>query len=363
MGHLLPSRPRSPRLPIKPELSLPSHFLAIDEEGYALNGETRVTQIEAGHQILSELCFAENGALQTKFGEGMALVEAFDEPLIVLQIDRVGSQFKLLFPYGFEDTCEAETLRLDEWDRFHAVTSKGIPCVLSRSAQAAFFDLFDEFDDDSITIDDEVYEIPPLMVANPKMQTPQNWADVYANETKPRWNLGEPAEALKDMLPRLKLRKARVLVPGCGEGHDAAYFASQGHLVTAVDFSDEGLQRGRELYAHLPNLQFLKQDLFQMGPEHEGAYDVIFEHACYAAIDPARRKDLAKLWNRWLAPQGSFMGVFFPMYKPEGPPFGATEWEIRERLKKNFRFLFWGRWKNSLPRRQGKELFVYASKL
>jgi hypothetical protein len=45
------------------------------------------------------------------------------------------------------------------------------------------------------------------------------------------------------------------------------------------------------------------------------------------------------------------------------PPFGGTEWELRQRLKKYFHFIFWGRWQNSIDRRNGKEVLVYAQKL
>jgi hypothetical protein len=50
------------------------------------------------------------------------------------------------------------------------------------------------------------------------------------------------------------------------------------------------------------------------------------------------------------------------MYKKQGPPYGGSEWELRQRLKDSFQFVFWGRWQKSLPKRQGKELFVYAQK-
>jgi hypothetical protein len=45
-----------------------------------------------------------------------------------------------------------------------------------------------------------------------------------------------------------------------------------------------------------------------------------------------------------------------------GPPFGSSEWEIRERLKKFFDFLYWTRWKTTPEDRLGIELIVYAQK-
>ena len=56
------------------------------------------------------------------------------------------------------------------------------------------------------------------------------------------------------------------------------------------------------------------------------------------------------------------MGVFFAMDKMQGPPFGGTEWELRERIKKHFHFIFWGRSHESIERRDGKEFVVYAQK-
>jgi hypothetical protein len=68
-------------------------------------------------------------------------------------------------------------------------------------------------------------------------------------------------------------------------------------------------------------------------------------------------------WRELLTEKGLLMGVFFATERRVGPPFGGSEWELRQRLKKHFRFLFWGRWHQSLDRRNGKELFVYAEKL
>ncbi|MBX2988387.1 MAG: methyltransferase domain-containing protein [Bdellovibrionaceae bacterium] len=344
-------------------MSLPSRFIAIDEEGYALSGETRWTDPAVGRELLENLRFAENGALLSESGGNEVIVEAFDEPLVAVRIEKNDSQWSLLFPYEHEEDFDPHTLRLDEWDRFHGKTKRGIPFVLSRPVQADFFDLLDGFDDESVTIDGERIELPGLFDRDGKIRGSGDWNQIYHDEQRPGWDLGEPAPALKDMYPRLRLPKCRILVPGCGEGHDAAYLAHEGHFVTGVDFSPEAIERARGRYGHLPNLKFIVADLFQLGPEHDAAYDVIFEQTCYCAIDPGRRPELVKRWQRWLAPNGHLMGVFFAMHKPSGPPYGGSEWELRERLRKGFRFLFWGRWQKSVPSRQGKELFVYASKL
>jgi SAM-dependent methyltransferase len=326
------------------------NFIQIDEEGYGLFGEIRVTDEKVGQEILDHLSINETWAVESVLQNQKVLVEAFDEPLVVQQVDVKNGEWTAQGPYQFFTSFSLENLTLDEWDRFHGVTDKGLPFVFSRKAQAHFFNLLEEYTDDSISFDGETYEIPAHLSENPAVNKENWWSDVYREE------------ALKEMLPRMKMPKSRILVLGCGEGHDAALFAGEGHKVTAVDFSTEAIRRGQEKYGHLSNLTFLERDLFKLGSEFDQSFDVIFEHTCYCAIDPTRRNELVKVWNRCLAEKGFLMGIFFTMEKRQGPPYGASEWEIRERLKKYYQFLFWGRWRQSLPRRQGKELFVYAQK-
>ena len=67
-------------------------------------------------------------------------------------------------------------------------------------------------------------------------------------------------------------------------------------------------------------------------------------------------------WKKLLSEDGHVLGVFFAMDKRFGPPFGGSEWELRQRFQKDFNFLYWTRWKTSLPRRLGKEVVIYMQK-
>lgn len=343
-------------------MPIPDKFVQIDEEGYALSGELRILDPNTGREILENLRLHDGGTLISTFGEVPVIVEAFDDPYVAAQVYKDGAQWEILLPYGVEMKFKLESLSLDEWDRFHGVAENKIPFVMSRKAQALFFEALEEFDDDSIVDEGKRFEIPPYWQAKPALQTEKFWTDIYHQEGNPGWNLGEPAEALKDMLPRLKLPKSRILVLGCGEGHDAAHFAKEGHAVTAVDISPEALSRARKLYGDIANLKFEEMDLFKLPREFDKAFDVVFEHTCYCAVSPERRQELVKIWNRVLTDQGQVMGVFFTFEKRYGPPYGGSEWELRQRLKDAYHMIFWGRWKQSVPRRQGKELFVLAQR-
>lgn len=345
-------------------MALPENYLAIDEEGYLLLGETRAQDAQVGRQVLSTLQWAENGAIMATVGTQQAFVEAFDEPLIaqmVMPPSNPAGLWTATANYGHEFLFDLQSLTLDEWDRFHGLNETKVPFVMSRKAQAAFFGALDEFDDDSITFGGKTLAVEPWMTSKSDIRKSTYWSQIYQTET-PGWEMNRPAPALLEMLPRLKMPKARILVLGCGSGNDAAYFAEQGHVVTGVDFSPEALEQAQKKYGHLSNLKFVQKDVFEIDHSWNESFDLVFEHTCYCAVPPERRNELVALWRRVLVPTGQLMGVFFAVDRKQGPPFGGSEWEIRARLKNGFHFTFWGRWRKSAERRNGKELFILASK-
>jgi hypothetical protein len=344
-------------------------FIQVDEEGYFAFDGIRVTDEESGRLWLGNLKMDDRGRAWTTVDGEPILVEAFDEPFIAVDVEKSarkisgqgGVCWKISMPYAHDDTFLLSTLRLDEWDRFHGHTESGVPFVFSRSAQARFFNLVDEFDDDAIVVDGERFETRPWLEDNPDISQDSWWSNIYRTE-EPRWDLHEPARALPKLVPQLKLQKSRVLVPGAGAANDAAWFAEQGHIVTAVDFSEEAIARGKERYGHLPNLTFVRADIFDLPVSMFGNFDIIFDHTLYCAILPSRRTELVKVWRKLLVEHGHLMGVFFAMDKPNGPPYGGSEWELRSRLQKSFRSLYWMRLRDSIESRLGHEFFIYAQK-
>lgn len=345
-------------------MAIPTQFIQIDEEGYGLSREVRIQDPLVGQELLQNLKLHQGGTLLSTIGETPVIVEAFDEPYVATQVEwKEEGHWEISLPYNVHFEFSLESLSLDEWDRFHGYTTANkIPFVMSRKAQASFFNLLEEFGDDFIVFQDKTYQIPLYWQPHQDIEKEQFWSQIYKTTENPGWNLGEPAEALKDMMPRLKISRSRVLVLGCGEGHDAAFFARAGHVVTAVDISPVALERARSLYGNLPDLHFVQADIFKLPREFDQSFDIVFEHTCFCAINPEKRSDLVKVWNRVLAPGGHLMGVFFTFEKRQGPPYGGTEWELRQRLKSSYHPIFWGRWQKSVPNRQGKELFVYCKK-
>lgn len=347
----------------KPKTS--DRFIQIDEEGYPCFEGVRVQDKEFGHQVLAGLEKDEFNRIVTRVDGEPILVEAFDQPLIAQQVEqKPGLEWEVLMPYEYRATFDLKSISVDEWDRFHGRTLSGIPFVCSRKAQAELFQLADSFDDESLCIEGETIPTPDWLQDNLSVNACQFWTGMYNDPSKPKpdWELEEPSPVLPQVLPQIKIPRSRIMILGMGSGNDAAYLADQGHLVTAVDLCPEAIEQAQEKYGQVKNLEILHQDLFELGPEHNEQYDLIFEHTCYCAITPSRRNELVSLWKRLLHDQGHLLGVFFAMDRRFGPPFGGSEWEVRERLRKHFDFLYWTRWHHSRGGRQGKEFVVYAKK-
>lgn len=314
------------------------------------------------HEILQNIRLNEKFLLTTEFQDETYIVESFDHPLQVTALEFKDKKIYLQTTGNNLFIATNENWSVDAWDRFNGLTSLAAPFVLTKKAQEQLFNTCDSFDDEGFSANGIYIPTPPYYVDQQQIEKSEFWTNVYIEQGKPGWDLAAPSPVLVDMLPRLKLPKSRILVLGCGEGHDAALFAEAGHVVTAVDFSKEALRRGKEKYGHLANLIFHESNIFDLPPEWNYSFDLVVEHTCFCAIPPDQRNEMVRLWRRMLHEQGQLMSIFFVMEKKTGPPFGVTEWEVRKHLEKHFHFLFWSRWRQSIESRQGRELFVLAKK-
>ena len=338
-------------------------YLPLDEDGYFWFDGVQLEDSKIGGELIRNLRLNEKGRVTTALQGQDAFVEAFDAPLVARHVSKVGgTRGKLDLAYGESAEFDCKSLTVDEWDRFHGLTSAGLPFVFSRGAQVELFDLLESFDDDSITVEGVTIPVPPWLASAGQPGREDFWNTLYKTSDT-RWDLDQAAPALAAVLPQLKLARQRILVLGAGVGHDAAYLARQGHSVTAVDFSFEAIERARAAYPGVEGLRFVRADAFNLPAEFQGRYDLVFEHTFYCAIDPKRRSELVRTWKRALQPRGHLLGIFYVNDRVGGPPFGGSEWEIRQRLRATFHSIFWTRWRHSVESRKGRELVVYANLL
>ncbi|EDY37803.1 thiopurine S-methyltransferase [Cyanobium sp. PCC 7001] len=156
--------------------------------------------------------------------------------------------------------------------------------------------------------------------------------DARYREQRDGWELGRPAPPLEAFLrrhPLAPLPPARVLVPGCGRGHEAALLAELGFAAVGLDVSGEAVRRARQLHASRhPAIRWLQQDLFDTEGLHRqglgpGSFDGVLEHTCFCAIEPAQRPDYIATVSRLLRPGGWLLGLFWCHGRPGGPPWGS----------------------------------------
>jgi len=188
-----------------------------------------------------------------------------------------------------------------------------------------------------------------------------NWQKKYLQNDTP-WDKSEPAPGLVDWLKKSTLDpNARVLVPGCGRGHDASAWALADFETTGLDLSTLALEEARKRYEAQPGLAFFTSDFLTESPEQP--FDLIFEHTLYCAIAPSRRDEYAHALDRWLKPGGHFLAIHFVFpLNEEGPPFGADREEIVNRFSPNFELLDEWNPRNFEGREDEEKMFFWRKK-
>jgi SAM-dependent methyltransferase len=189
-----------------------------------------------------------------------------------------------------------------------------------------------------------------------------DWQHHYETGETP-WNRGGPSPALVQWLVTHRL-SGRVLVPGCGHGHDLVALAGSGaEQVTGLDIAPGGVAEARERTAGLANILVLLGDLFTWCHEEgRGQFDWVFEHTCFCAIPRELRDDYVAAVAAALRPGGHLLAVFY--LKPwdegedqmQGPPFGSDIEELDRRFGPCFELLDSYVPDVSYSGREGKEL-------
>ncbi len=173
------------------------------------------------------------------------------------------------------------------------------------------------------------------------------------------WDLGEPSPPLAQAVADGWIKPpGRVLVPGLGRGHDALMLADAGFDVVGIDISAEAVRLAGELAAEAElDVTYRVANVVAL-PGDIGTFDAVVEHTCFCAIDPALRDVYVDAMSRVLRPGGALIGVFFVMEREDGPPFGATEEELRHRFATHFEVEHMARPESSLERRDGIEMLA-----
>ncbi|MFO1438286.1 MAG: methyltransferase domain-containing protein [Verrucomicrobiaceae bacterium] len=180
-----------------------------------------------------------------------------------------------------------------------------------------------------------------------------SWEQAYQDNFTP-WDRGEPSPALVEFVERHELT-GRVLVPGCGVGHDVAFLVSRGLDAVGLDIAPTAIERAKVRYPELAE-RFVLGDLFELKDQ----FDAVVEHTCLCALPPTWREKYREAVAGLLKPGGRLIGVFF--INPEmdegetGPPFGISEAELKALMAPRFELVESYVPHTAYPGREGREM-------
>jgi SAM-dependent methyltransferase len=185
------------------------------------------------------------------------------------------------------------------------------------------------------------------------------WQRRYEENDTP-WDKGAPAPVLVEYLRRGPI-VGRVLVPGCGKGHEVRALGDQtGASVMGLDLSPSALRVARDLAVEAglgARVKFVEADFFELPADLKETFDWLVEHTCFCAIEPARRSAYVESATAALAAGGKIFGIFY--LNPdteEGPPFAVSEKELSGLFDPHFILLEEWVPRESFPGREGREL-------
>ena len=163
-----------------------------------------------------------------------------------------------------------------------------------------------------------------------------DWDQRYRQGNTP-WDKGRASPALIYWLKNYPGRiSGHILIPGCGTGHDVRAIADAESTSSplGIDISSTAIATCLQNKVH-DNEQYEQTDLFQLSRKFHAAFDWVWEHTCYCAIDPSKRPQYVSAIASALKPGGIFLGIFY--LNPEidattpndGPPHGTSIEDVK----------------------------------
>lgn len=154
--------------------------------------------------------------------------------------------------------------------------------------------------------------------------TPAFWDARFDADFTP-WDQGGVPQSLVGYVAQNPAPK-KILIPGCGAGHEVRFFANAGWDVTAIDFSPAAVARAKQLLGTLGD-RVREEDFFGAALGRERVA-VIYERAFLCALPKQRWSAWAARVAELISPGGRLIGFFFfdasESGAGRGPPFGIA---------------------------------------
>jgi len=133
---------------------------------------------------------------------------------------------------------------------------------------------------------------------------------------------------------------SRALVPGCGKGYDAAYFATLGYDTLGQDLSPLAIEKAREWATSagtppqaLARLSFKVQDFFKFDIPDQG-FELVYDYTFFVALPPSLREAWGARMRELVKPGGILITLVYPIDgpRPGGPPYSVDVDMVKEAL-------------------------------
>lgn len=155
-----------------------------------------------------------------------------------------------------------------------------------------------------------------------------DWENRY-QQGQTGWDRGEASPNLDYWLNTDLLTPCRILIPGCGNGHEVLALAEKGFDVVAVDIAASPIENLKQaLKAKNLTATLIQADFFTWQPDE--TFDAIYEQTSLCALPPELWKNYETCLSSWLKPKGNLFAQFMQTGQDSGPPFHCDISAIRK---------------------------------
>lgn len=185
------------------------------------------------------------------------------------------------------------------------------------------------------------------------------WENRY-QQGQTGWDAGKITTPLKAYIDQLTDKNLKILIPGAGNAHEAAYLHHQGFTnIFVADIAKTPLQNFASKVPGFPKNNLLHDDFFNL----TGTYNLVLEQTFFCALEPSLRPKYAEKMHSLLDNGGKVAGLLFNFpLTAEGPPFGGDKDEYLGYFEKYFYIKTLEPCYNSIKPREGRELFFIFEK-
>jgi len=162
-----------------------------------------------------------------------------------------------------------------------------------------------------------------------------DWQAQYEIGETP-WDEGAAHPALADTIAETGEFSGRILIPGCGRGHDVRGISTPANEVIGLDIAPGAIAEARK-FPKPGREEYILGNLFNLPPELRQSFDWIVEHTCFCAIDPAMRPAYAEAVAGALKPGGHLFAIFYlDPAVDRHPPYGVAVAELDQLFSPRF---------------------------